>query len=229
MHHVRRVVLLPHERTGRLPVPLLGVQLRPARELQRPGVPLLLEPGHPLHAPAPLGRPAVRVPAGTGSDPEPGALDGSHPPRRALSREAVVTPAALQGARSHLPRSRALPHQDGRVARCRRRLHRLRRRAVQSVRLPAAGLRDIGFSCKTCVQGGGCPEGCTTTGEWFCCLTSGRVGCRFRCSECECAGCGSGSCHCFTNLPIPCTPRLHSGDQPCACPPDTPPIPALGV
>ena len=95
---------------------------------------------------------------------------------------------------------------------------------------PAAGLREHRLLVQDVpVQGGGCPEGCTTTGEWFCCLTSGRVGCRFRCSECECAGCGSGSCHCFTDLPIPCTPRLHSGDQPCACPPDTPPIPALGV
>src|SRR5215217_1893479 len=92
---------------------------------------------------------------------------------------------------------------------------------------PRTICEDLGFSCKTCQEGGGCPKGCTTTGEWFCCLTSGRVGCRFRCSECECAGCGSGSCHCFTNLPIPCTPRLHSGDQPCQCPADQPPIPSL--
>ena len=27
---------------------------------------------------------------------------------------------------------------------------------------------------RRCPQGGGCPEGCTTSGEWFCCLTSGR-------------------------------------------------------
>jgi hypothetical protein len=75
------------------------------------------------------------------------------------------------------------------------------------------------YTCKTCQQGGGCPEGCQTGGEWFCCLTSGRTGCRFRCSECNCpAGCQNPSCHCFTNLPIPCTPRLHSDDQPCACP-----------
>src|SRR6476661_5749141 len=39
---------------------------------------------------------------------------------------------------------------------------------------------NLGFTCKTCQQGAGCPEGCETTGEWFCCLTSGRVGCRFR-------------------------------------------------
>ena len=84
------------------------------------------------------------------------------------------------------------------------------------------------FTCKTCAEGGGCPDGCQTGGEWFCCLTSGRVGCRFRCSECICpAGCGNPSCHCFTDLAIPCTPRLHSGDQPCACPADSPPIPTL--
>jgi hypothetical protein len=77
------------------------------------------------------------------------------------------------------------------------------------------------YACKTCVEGGGCPEGCSTSGEWFCCLNHGpRVNCRFRCSECNCpSGCNNPNCHCFTNLAIPCTPRLHSGDQPCACPP----------
>ena len=85
---------------------------------------------------------------------------------------------------------------------------------------------DGHYLCKTCVQGGGCPEGCNTGGEWFCCLTSGRVGCRYRCSECNCpAGCANPSCHCFTNLPVPWTPRLHSGDQPCLCPPLVAPIP----
>jgi hypothetical protein len=74
------------------------------------------------------------------------------------------------------------------------------------------------YPCKTCQQGGGCPEGCNTSGEWFCCVT-GTV-CRQRCSECNCpAGCANTSCHCFTITSIPCTPRLHSGDQPCNCPP----------
>ena len=84
------------------------------------------------------------------------------------------------------------------------------------------------FLCKTCVQGGGCPDGCSTGGEWFCCLTSGRVGCRFRCSECNCpaGSCANPSCHCFTDTAIPCTPRLHSGDQPCTCPAEAP-IPSL--
>jgi hypothetical protein len=71
------------------------------------------------------------------------------------------------------------------------------------------------FPCKPCAQAGGCPVGCTTSGEWFCCLT-GSPGCRQRCSECSCP---SGCCHCFTRLNIPCTPRLHSGDAPCPCPP----------
>ncbi len=74
------------------------------------------------------------------------------------------------------------------------------------------------------------PDGCITSGEWFCCLNSGRVGCRFRCSECNCGphgNCNDPACHCFTNTAIPCTPRLHSGDQPCACPPVDAPIPSL--
>ena len=86
------------------------------------------------------------------------------------------------------------------------------------------------WPCKLCTQGGGCPDGCQTSGEWFCCLTSGRVGCRFRCSECNCGSnhnCNDPPCHCFSNLAIPCTPRLHSGDQPCACPPQQAPIPSL--
>jgi hypothetical protein len=99
---------------------------------------------------------------------------------------------------------------------------------------PCVGIGHIcdvdGFPCKTCAQGGGCPEGCITSGEWFCCLTSGRVGCRFRCSECNCGpnhDCSDLSCHCFTDTAIPCTPRLHTGDQPCACPAEAP-IPSLG-
>jgi hypothetical protein len=92
---------------------------------------------------------------------------------------------------------------------------------------PATLCANIGQTCKTCQQGGGCPDGCQTTGEWFCCLTSGRVGCRFRCSECSCGGCADGQiCHCFTDTAIPCTPRLHSGDQPCTCPAEAP-IPNL--
>jgi hypothetical protein len=76
------------------------------------------------------------------------------------------------------------------------------------------------YICKSCQIGGGCPTGCSTGGEWFCCLTGGaRAGCRFRCSECNCpSGCSNPSCYCFTNLPMPCQPRQHSGDQPCTCP-----------
>jgi hypothetical protein len=28
-------------------------------------------------------------------------------------------------------------------------------------------------------------------------------------------------------LPMPCSPRLHSGDQPCTCPPSDAPLPSL--
>ncbi len=82
------------------------------------------------------------------------------------------------------------------------------------------------YPCKTCAQGGGCPVGCSTSGEWFCCFTEGDGGgiCRQRCSECNCpSGCNNSACHCFTMLSIPCSPRLHSEDNPCPCPPVKPP------
>jgi hypothetical protein len=83
--------------------------------------------------------------------------------------------------------------------------------------------------CKTCVEGGGCGPKCLTSGEWFCCQTGGpRAGCRIRCSECNCPpGCQNPSCHCFVQLPMPCTPRPHSGDRPCACPPLDAPLPSF--
>jgi hypothetical protein len=96
---------------------------------------------------------------------------------------------------------------------------------------PCVGIGPIctnaGFPCKTCQEGAGCPAACQTSGEWFCCLTGGsRQGCRFRCSECNCPpGCQNLSCHCFQNMGIPCTPRLHSGDEPCLCPPVETPVP----
>jgi hypothetical protein len=87
------------------------------------------------------------------------------------------------------------------------------------------------WPCKTCQDGGGCPDGCQTGGEWFCCLTSGtRRGCRFRCSECNCpSGCANPSCHCFTNLSTVCSPRpvKGTGDLQCECPPLDAPIPSL--
>ena len=83
------------------------------------------------------------------------------------------------------------------------------------------------FPCKTCQQGGGCPAGCQTSGEWFCCTAATQ--CRRRCSECNCPpGCENVSCYCFTNIPMPCQPTRHSGDQPCTCPPSVPAI-AAGV
>ena len=98
-----------------------------------------------------------------------------------------------------------------RLARRGHRLRRLRRRAVQPLLLagrPAATTVTGGqYHVQELRSGGGCPDGCNTGGEWFCCLTSGaRAGCRFRCSECNCpAGCANPSCHCFTNLPMPCS------------------------
>jgi hypothetical protein len=98
---------------------------------------------------------------------------------------------------------------------------------------PAGRCDDVTpkYPCKTCQEGGGCPVGCSTGGEWFCCLSGGsRQGCRFRCSECNCpSGCSNPSCHCFTDLGIPCVPRLHSGDQPCTCPPVTAPAAGLAA
>jgi hypothetical protein len=76
------------------------------------------------------------------------------------------------------------------------------------------------YLCKPCHLAGGCPVGCTTTGEWFCCRTGTQ--CRQRCSECSCP---TGCCHCFTNINIPCVPRPHSGDEPCACPQVAEPAP----
>ena len=72
------------------------------------------------------------------------------------------------------------------------------------------------FPCKTCQEGGGCPTGCATSGEWFCCPNG--FSCRRRCSECNCPpGCANTSCYCFTFLNIPCRPVQHS--EACACPP----------
>jgi hypothetical protein len=97
---------------------------------------------------------------------------------------------------------------------------------------PAPRCELIGEQCKLCEQGGGCPDGCLTSGEWFCCLNSGnRVGCRFRCSECTCPpNCQTGTnCYCFTHLPMPCQPRIYSGDHPCTPCPPPPPIPSLAA
>ncbi len=47
---------------------------------------------------------------------------------------------------------------------------------------PCVGIGPIcdnaSFPCRTCQQGGGCGPACQTSGEWFCCQTSGRTGCR---------------------------------------------------
>ena len=84
---------------------------------------------------------------------------------------------------------------------------------------PATLCDNLGdqYKCKTCQQGGGCPAGCATSGEWFCCLSG--TGCRQRCSECNCPpGCQNLSCNCFENMGMRCSPVLHSGDHMCDCP-----------
>jgi hypothetical protein len=83
------------------------------------------------------------------------------------------------------------------------------------------------FPCKSCQEGGGCPPGCQTSGEWFCCVTATQ--CRQRCSECNCPpGCSNPSCHCFTPLATPCQPTVNTGTRPCGCPPlEQPSMPAL--
>ena len=60
------------------------------------------------------------------------------------------------------------------------------------------------YPCKTCVEGGGCPAGCSTSCEWFCCLNAGdRAGCRLRCSECNCpSGCANSAGHCWPITPF---------------------------
>jgi hypothetical protein len=227
LHDLGRVVLLPDERPGRVPVPLLRVQL-PGRIVRQPVLPVLHEHGRALHASAALWRPAVRVPAGRGPDSEPRVVDGPDVSSRSQARRQVVQTAVLQVPRRRLARRRLFLTRT-----------KVSLGAIQGCVgcgggpcNPCVGVgpicTDAGFPCKTCQQGAGCPESCQTSGEWFCCLTSGRVGCRFRCSECNCPpGCANLSCHCFTNMAVPCTPRLHSGDQPCVCPPAGAPIPSL--
>ncbi len=64
-----------------------------------------------------------------------------------------------------------------------------------------------GKVCRGCAQGGGCPSGCSTTGEWFCC--TGLLACEQRCSECSCP---LGCCHCFTTTNVSCIAGV-----PCLC------------
>jgi hypothetical protein len=72
---------------------------------------------------------------------------------------------------------------------------------------PAPACSSIGKQCRDTCSGGGCPSGCTTLGEWYCCHSS--VKCRVRCSECRCAHC----CHCFVIVKSPCGGRT----VPCPC------------
>jgi hypothetical protein len=227
LHDLGRVVLLPDERPGRLPVPLLRVQL-PGRIVRQPVVPVLHEHGRALHASAALWRPAVRVPAGRGPDSEPRVVDGPDVSSRSQARRQVVQTAVLQVPRRRLARRRALPHQDEGLAGSDPGVRRLRRRPVQPVRRCRADLHRRGLPVQNL------PAGRRLSGE----LSDlrrvvllpderpGRVPVPLLRVQLP-PGCANLSCHCFTNMAVPCTPRLHSGDQPCVCPPAGAPIPSL--
>lgn len=63
---------------------------------------------------------------------------------------------------------------------------------------------EVGSVCYSACGGGGCPSGCNTEGEWWCC----QGGCWLRCSECKCSG---HCCRCFVNVGELC------GASYCAC------------
>lgn len=213
----RRVVLLPYERTYGVPFPLLGVQL-PGR-VRKPVVPLLHEPPDPVHAAVALWRSALRLPAPR----RPRLMDLTSAAAKSLARRSSRRQLFKFLAAGSLGAGLWLTRTDvslGSISGC--------VGCGGGPCNPCSGVGPIctnaGFPCKTCQEAGGCPAACQTSGEWFCCLSGGsRQGCRFRCSECNCPpGCGNLSCHCFTNMPIPCAPKLHTGDQPCGCPPLAP-------
>src|SRR4029453_15724120 len=82
---------------------------------------------------------------------------------------------------------------------------------------PAGRCNDVTggqYQCKSCAVGGGCPDGCNTGGGWFWCLSGGgRAGSRFRSSGCTSPpGSQPPSSPCSRALPMPCNPRLYSGD-----------------
>ena len=77
---------------------------------------------------------------------------------------------------------------------------------------PHPNCASINQNCKLCPYGG-CPSGCTTTGEWYCCLTWPK--CRQRCSECSCS---NGCCHCFIITNMPCAGAVEDPLNVCVCP-----------
>ncbi len=77
---------------------------------------------------------------------------------------------------------------------------------------------SVGIPCTNCNNGGGCPIGCVTTGEWYCCTTIGD--CIRRCSECNCRKPEDTRvcCHCFIRLGVRCGPNTATdADLACAC------------
>lgn len=69
---------------------------------------------------------------------------------------------------------------------------------------------NVGYTCGTCQQGGGCNAACTG-GCWYCCVSN----CRIRCCECTCPN--GVCCHCFTQVAQFCSSGA-AAPLACACP-----------
>ena len=218
----RRMVLL--HRSDSVPAPMLGVLVPGAAGM----LPLLHGHQHSVHAEVALRRPAVPVPAGDTVTfrPHPGMTDTlTGAATRVLARKSSrrnffkFMGATSLGAGLFLTRtevslgsvSGCIGCGGGPCSPC------VSLSGVQPCNNIAGGI----YPCKTCQDGGGCPTGCATSGEWFCCPNGSQ--CRRRCSECNCPpGCTNTSCYCFTYLNIICRPQKNSGDTPCTCPPLAP-------
>ena len=224
LHDDRRVVLL--HRGDPVPATVLGVLVPVAAGM----LPLLHRHQHSVHAEVALRRPAVPVPAGDTANfrPHPGMTDTlTGAATRVLARKSSrrnffkFMGATSLGASLFLSRtevslgsvSGCIGCGGGPCSPC------VSLSGVQPCNAIAGGA----FPCKTCQEGGGCPKGCQTSGEWFCCPNGST--CRRRCSECNCPpGCANTSCYCFTFLDIICRPTRNSGDTPCTCPPLAAPV-----
>ena len=230
LQHRRRVVLLPHGRPARrVPVPLLGVQL-PVRLLQ-PFLLLLHEPPDAVPAAAAFRRPTVYLPGGRRAGGDfGGGLDESRERSRPKARPALVAPPVLQAARSGVARHRALPDWHRCLARRGHRLRRLRRRAVQPVRRDRPDLHERRLPVQDLRAGRRLRGGLFDLGRVVL-LPDKRprrdAGFAARSARARPIAATGLNCHCFVQLPMPCNPRQHSGDQPCTCPPLDAPLPSL--
>jgi hypothetical protein len=220
LHDIGRVVLLRHGHA--VSTALLGVLVPDGL------LPLLHDDQHPVHPEVALRRPAVPVPARHSANfrPHPGMTDTlTGAATRVLARKSSrrnffkFMGATSLGAGLFLTRtevslgsiSGCIGCGGGPCSPC---------TSLSGVQ-PCNNVLGGAYPCKTCQDGGGCPSGCATSGEWFCCPNGSQ--CRRRCSECNCPpGCANLSCYCFTYLDIVCRPQRNSGDTPCTCPPPPP-------